>query len=111
MGMYCECGVRRNTLDENGETVWDKDCLCDLTGFIDFSDKMPDSDGVYEVRVRSTSGDIYHQEATFLLKPIIKCHDGFSGNQTNEYHWKEFTGWYDDIVDMWRAIGCKASEK
>lgn len=102
--MYCDCGARRNRTTPTGETEWDKDCTCDLTGFVDCSDRLPDQDGEYEVRVHSTSADIYHTTATFSVKPKITERDGYFGSYTGEYHWKDFDTWDSDNVSMWRPI-------
>ncbi len=102
--MYCDCGVRRNTEDESGETLRDQNCTCDLTGFIKCSDKLPETDGKYEVRVHSDSADIYHTTANFSVKPKVTPRDGYYGSYTGEYHWAEFNTWDSDIVQMWRPI-------
>ncbi len=102
MGMYCDCGQRRNVTNENGETIWDKNCRCDLTGFVKCSEILPPVDGIYEVRIHTDSGDIYHDHIEFVSNPIIKERDGYYSNQTWLYHWPKFASWDDDIVSMWR---------
>ena len=105
MGMYCWCGCRRNTKDENGETIWDADCTCDLTGFVKCSDQLPTEDGVYEVRVQSNSADIYQEEAQFSVNPKIGGYNGPYCTNEHESHWAyPYDSWDSDIIFMWRPL-------
>lgn len=105
MGMYCWCGERRDTLGADEETEWDKNCTCDLTGFVRCSERLPEKDGQYEVRIQSGSADIYQETATFSLIPKIKERDGYYGSETGKYHWSyPFDSWDADRIFMWRKL-------
>ena len=103
MGMYCWCGERRNTEDENGKTAWDINCICSLTGFVKCSERLPEKECVYEVRCQTDSADIYHELRAFSLIPRVVENDGYYGNQTNSYHW-DGESWDGDLVMMWREV-------
>lgn len=104
MGMYCACGNRRNRwFADSDPDHWDKRCTCDLTGFVDCNTRLPDKDGIYEVRCQSDSCDIYHEKRAFSLIPKVVEHDGYNGNKTNSYHW-EGEAWDGDIIMMWREV-------
>ncbi len=105
MGMYCWCGARRNPVDADGNTVWDRDCTCDLTGFVKCSIGLPSEEGEFEVRVQSGSADIYQTTAHFSLTPKIVENEGYYNRTTSFYHWDApFDSWDSDSIMMWRPI-------